>query len=349
MKKLAIVYSTNPARGIQGMDTIRWAAMGHRFRWLQYKVKLITDRRRGLDRFDRLHLASSRKVNWSEFDVVKTCYQASIDLVEPHPLIVSRMCRVVDEHLPARDDGRREEMMRQQRKISEMASIVAFNDRVNADRWREIYGDRQQILLTPTGCPENIPAAPENPFPADRKIVLFSGSLTSHRFPQTLNALARRLCAERSDVEVHFLGRNRLEHYAGDSEPLDPEFVRVHEPVDEVETWRFVLHASVGLALAPSEHEFESELSKIYYYLRAGLPVVTESSVPNRSVIEECGHGRIAAYDDIDDLTAKTLAALELESRCESVMQHMVDVHSWRRRAEIYDAALKQRWQCKAS
>ena len=211
------------------------------------------------------------------------------------------------------------------------------------------YGKPGRILIVPTGCPETLPEVTDNPFPSDRRIVLFTGSLTSHRFPGVLNALARQLRRERPDVEVHFLGKNSLQHYAGESEPFDPEFVRVHEPVSEEETWRYVLNAHAGLALAPSEHAFESELSKIYYYLRGGLPVVTESSVPNRSVAEELGLGAVARYGDLDDLVGKTLVALSMTPRQPAIMQHMADRHSWRARAGIYDAALKERWACEAN
>ncbi|MGE3171750.1 MAG: glycosyltransferase [Planctomycetota bacterium] len=346
MKRIALVYSTNPTRGIQGMDMIRWVAMGHRFRWLGHKVRLVTDRRRGEERLDRLHLSSAQRAEWDKFDAVKVCYQASIDLVEPHPNLIARMCRVVDEKLPERDDHRRAETLRQQQRIADLAAIVAFNDEENAARWRQRYGTRQQILIVPTGCPEKIPEDGANPYPDGKRIVLFSGSLTSHRFPGTLNELARRLAREAPDVQVHFLGKDSLQHYAGVSEPLDPRLVHVHPSVPEADTWRYVLHAHCGIALAPSEHAFESELSKIYYYLRGGLPVVTESPVPNKTVIDECAHGAVAAYDDMDDLVDKTRSALHLEPRSPAVMNYMAEHHSWSQRAKVYDDALQARWQC---
>src|SRR5262245_11284875 len=341
MRRIALAYSTNPTRGIQGMDMIRWVAMGHSFRRMGYKVRLVTDRRRGLDRVDRLHLSSAERTDWSEFDAIKVSYQASIELVAPHPNLIVRMCRVVDEEFPKRDDHRRAEMLLQQQRISELASMVSFNDEENAARWRRRYGSRARILIVPTGCPETLPEVNDSPFAQGRRIVLFTGSLTSHRFPGVLNELARRL---RSDVEVHFVGKNSLQHYAGESEPLDPAVVHVHDAVSEEQTWRFVLHADAGIALAPSEHAFESELSKIYYYLRGGLPVVTESSVPNRTVAEDLGLGAVAKYGDLDDLVAKTLTALSMTPRQPAIMQHMADRHSWSARARVYDEALQQRW-----
>ena len=319
---------------------IRWIRMGRGFKSYDFKAHLVTDRRRNARSLRGLSLKSPDGLKWEEYDAVKVCYQASIDLVPPHPNLIVRMCRVVDEHRPKRDDGRRAELMRQQQRISEIASAVAFNDTVNAERWKSLYGKPEQVLIVPTGCPSKIPDPQDNPFPQDKRIVLFCGSITSHRFPNVLNRLAHGLRKVRPDVEVHLVGRDRLVHYAGDSEPLDKSVVHCHDPVDEKEAWQYILHADVGVALAPSGDEFESELSKIYYYLRGGLPAVTESVVPNRGVIEDASHGTIAGYDDPEDLVRKTLEAMELPARNPDVMQHMVDHHSWVQRAGIYVAAI---------
>ncbi|MFM8560101.1 MAG: hypothetical protein ACKOC6_10980 [bacterium] len=344
MKRIALAYSANPTRAIQGMDMIRWVAMGHRLRRLDYKVRLVTDRRRGVDRLDRIHLTSADRMDWSECDAIKVCYQASIELVPEHPHIIARMCRVVDEEFPRRDDHRRAEMLRQQELFAERAAVVSFNDEVNARRWRERYGAHQRILIVPTGCPEWLPKEVSNPYAPGERVVLFMGALTSHRFPGALNGLARRLREAAPDVRVHVLGKDSLKHYAGESEPLDLSLVTLHEPVDEERTWDYVLHAGVGVGFAPSEHEFESELSKLYYYLRGGLPIVTESTVPNRTLVAETGHGAIAAYDDLDDFAHRVLEALRLPARDERVMRHMAEHHSWLARARVYDAVLRERW-----
>ena len=345
MRRIALVYSANPTHGMMGMDMIRWARMGRRFKSLGFKAHLVTDRRRNVERLGRVQVKSTRGAEWQDYDALKVCYQASIDLVPEHPHLIVRMCRVVDEEYPRRDAGRRAELMRQQQRISEMAAMVAFNDVENAERWKSIYGRPSQVLIVPTGCPEEIPEPSESPFSPGRRIALFCGSLTSHRFPGVLNRLARRLRSANPDIELHVVGKDSLVHYAGESEPIDRSAVHVHDPVDEIEAWQYILHADVGIALAPSPDAFESELSKIYYYLRGGLPVVTESVVPNRDVVREASHGTVACYDDLDDLAAKTLEALQLPRRDAGVMHHMVERHSWQQRAQIYVDAQNARWQ----
>jgi glycosyltransferase involved in cell wall biosynthesis len=324
------------------MDLIRWTEIGRGLRSFGFEVDLVTPRTGGITTLAGLPVRDAACVDWSEYDTIKVCYQRSIRLVPPHPNIIARMCRVTDSVLPVRDAQRRAEILSNQARVRDLARFVAVNDSTNAERWERFYGTGQTILYVPTGCPEIIPEPDERPYPSNRRIVLYCGALTAPRLVGVLNAAARRLRARRPDVELHFLGRNRLQHYGGADLMLDPGVIRVHGAVDETTAWNYMLHADVGLALAFSEDVFENELSKIYYYLRAGLPVVTEHTAMNAYLVEETGHGAIGRYADVADLVAKIEIALELRSRDRRVMSYMAERHGWRRRAQVYADALRQ-------
>ena len=334
--RVALVYAKDAACPPAGMDMIRWIEIGRHLVQAGCRVHLVTDQPGGVRQLAGLPVIDAASADWDEYAGIKVCYQHSIDIVPEHPSIIVRMCRVVDEHSPRRDAGRRQELLRQQARVAERAGWVALNGPDNADRWRRLYGERQQILNVPTGCPESIPAPGQSPFPDGRRIVLYCGALTAPRFPGALNAVARRLRDKAADIEVHFVGRDRLHCYSGSSEPLDPDLVHAHPSVDASQAWRYILHADVGLALSPSTDVFECELAKIYYYLRGGLPTVTESTALNRCLIEETGHGAVARYDDPDELARCALEALSLKRRHPQVMAHMAANHSWRRRAAVY-------------
>lgn len=340
MGRIAVVYAKDASSPVYGMDLIRWRQMSRCLADFGHEVDLVTDRPSGVSMLDGLPVCDTAEVSWDRYDAVKVCYQHSIDLVPPHPNIIVRMCRVVDADRPARDALYRKDRLRQQDRVAALARFVAVNDEENARRWRRLHGDRQEILLVPTGCPQTIPPPGTNPFPAHRRIVLFCGSLSSPRFVTVLNRLGRLLPQLGDDLQLHIVGRNRLHLYGGTPEPLDERVVHVHDPVDEREAWPYIMHAHVGLALAASADRFENELAKIYYYLRGGLPVVVESSVLNRHLIEETGHGAVAQHDDPRDLMEKIDAALKLPPHREEVMAHMVRAHSWRCRAQVYVDAL---------
>ncbi len=340
MNTIALVYSKDASRRRAGMDLIRWTEMGRQLALSGWGVHLVTDRTGGVVDLLGLPVVDAATASWDQYDAIKVCYQHSIDLVPPHPCIIARMCRVADEERPARDGSRRVEMLRQQQRIHEIAHYVALNDWENVRRWRSAYGDKQRALIVPTGCPESIPKPMVNPYERGRRVVLFCGSLTAPRFVSALRAIAESLRSALPEVDVHFVGRNRLHVYGASGQELDPDLITLHPPVEVGASWQYILHADVGLALAPSHDAFESELAKIYYYLRAGLPVVTESSVLNRSLVAETGHGSIATYDDIPDLTDKIIGALKLAPQSPDVMHYMATTHSWRQRAAVYTEAL---------
>lgn len=336
MLRIALVYKKCASADIAGMDLIRWTEIGSQFLALGCEVDLVTHQPDGVSHLRGLPVRDARAVNWDDYDAVKVCYHHSIDLVPPHRRMTARLCRVVDETLPARDSGRRAEILEQQDRISEIATFVAVNDAENANRWRARYGDAQQLLIVPGACPEVIPKPQASPYRSGRRIVLFCGSLTSQRFPAVLNRVAKLLLAHDQTIEVHLVGRDRLHLYGGAAEPLDPNLVHIHPPVDHLACWQYIHHADVGLALAPSSDSFEGELTKIYYYLRGGLPVVTESAALNCHLVEETGHGRVVNYDDSADLVQGIVAALELPTGDAATMRYMRTRHSWRQRAQVH-------------
>jgi predicted deacetylase/glycosyltransferase involved in cell wall biosynthesis len=317
------------------MDMIRWVSLGRALRGFGVEVDLVTDRPDGVGAIADVPVVASAAADWDAYDLVKVCYQPSLRIVPPHRSTLVRMCRVVDQVYPTRDDGHREELLRLQEETARRARWVAFNDATNEQRWCERYGYRQATVRTPTGCPDTIPEPGPNPYPPGPPVLLHCGSLTSPRLADAIERLAEATRRSGLAVRIAHLGRNRLHVYGAAGRVLDRRVIDLGE-VDVDKTWSYIHHASVGIALAPSEHAFESELSKVYYYLRGGLPVVTEDSVANRHLVEQTAHGAIARYDDPASWIAAIEHALRLPAREPRVMQWMVERHGWARRARTY-------------
>jgi glycosyltransferase involved in cell wall biosynthesis len=270
------------------------------------------------------------------FDVVKTCYHPSIELVAPYTgPIVSRIVRVVDERLPERDGRDRERLLSQQELISRRAARVALNNQVNVDRWNALYGGKPPAIIVPTGCPAVIPSLGLNPFPWGEKAVLFLGSVAG---AQMLDMLNRAAASLEGRARIHLVGLNKAEMYgAKGSCALHPAIVH-HSEIAEWETWDFIRHASVGLALAASPHEFDNDISKMYNYLRGGLPVLSEERIVNNDLVRTTGRGLIFRYGDVNDLREKALSLINDPPRGDraAVSGFMASEHSWDRRVENY-------------
>ncbi len=268
------------------------------------------------------------------FDLVKTCYHQSIHFLGKHEgPVVSRIVRVVDEELPKRDDKSRRELMACQELIAERAQAVALNNSLNADRWLAGYGRKQRIVLTPTGCPPAIPPAGPDPYPDGEPAILFLGSLASSHMAGMLNEAASRL---EGIARVHLLGANKTGLY-GEEIPLHPG-ITLHPPRLEEEIWNFIRFARLGIALATADLAFDNDVSKIYNYLRGGLPVLCEEPILQGELVGQTGLGAVFRFGDKAGMVEAALKLLDTpwEDKRETTMEFMAKDHSWDNRVETY-------------
>jgi glycosyltransferase involved in cell wall biosynthesis len=101
------------------------------------------------------------------------------------------------------------------------------------------------------------------------------------------------------------------------------------------ESWDFQRFARVGIALAEGPAQL-NESSKIYQYLRAGLPVVSEEPIPNNTLLEETGMGLVVPYDDLRTLADGIQAVIHSAWPGEAAGEYLAKNHSWDRRAKKY-------------
>jgi hypothetical protein len=200
--------------------------------------------------------------------------------------------------------------------------------------WETTLGRDVPLLLVPTGVDRDIPSPRANPFPArGEKVVVYLGNLylewqrsINLLWQDRLNGLGRRLQAR--GLRLYFVGPGRTDR-------LDPAAVTAVGPVPFDAVWDYQYFADVGLALAqgPVQH---NESSKVYHYLRTGLPVVSEAPIPNNHVIEEAECGLIAPYGDDAALAEMIeLAARHPWDRARAV-RYVLARHTWDHRMEVY-------------
>jgi hypothetical protein len=104
--------------------------------------------------------------------------------------------------------------------------------------------------------------------------------------------------------------------------------------------WDYQYFADVGIVLAHSEVQ-HNESSKIYYYLRAGLPVVSEAPVPNNHMIQEANLGFVANYADDRMMADMVEEAMLKPWDRDAAVNYILENHTWDKRVEIYDQLIK--------
>jgi glycosyltransferase involved in cell wall biosynthesis len=334
--RIGIVFHKNPLAPPMGIDLVRLRSIAFGLLKHGMGVEIIAPVKEQslMDGVMPVMPLSALHVK-DRYDVVKTCYHFSIKLIGDYSgPVVSRIVRVVDSHFPVRDAYHREEILQCQDLIHRRASALVMNNRENEERWRHFYGASPAITMIPTGCSEDIPPVHSNPYRSDEKVMLFLGSVATPRMVWLLNEAARGLWDR---CTVHIVGTSKTKIYGGgESDRLCPEIVQ-HGEIHEEKIWDYIRYASVGLALAAGPDAFDNDLSKIYSYLRGGLPVLSEERVVNNSLILESGLGTTFSFGDPEALILKAKELLKhppIHNR-EATMAWMAKEHSWDKRVVI--------------
>lgn len=332
--RIGFVYFKDPLKGLDGMDTIRWLELSRALTEKGYEVDMITEEGKNTDLSGCLRVRHISCVQWQVYDAIKTTHHTDAFSVPDHPFLVCRIGRIVDETHPLRVHSHRQDLLDAQDLIASRARRVVLMCEENLKRWRAAYPKGPKGIVVPNGCPMETPKISSSPYRGNRKRALYLGSLTSSRFVRMLNALGKAL--RKCGIELHHLGRNQLDLYGETGERLDPAYVMSHHPVLEPQSWSYLFHADVGLMFARGRHIFDNEISKVYYYLRAGVPTVSEELISTNSLIYETGWGEVVEYGDISAMAEAVKAWVEApRSKRSEVGEMVAKRHSWENRAEI--------------
>jgi hypothetical protein len=233
----------------------------------------------------------------------------------------------------------RERMLRTQQAIHDGARYVTVLTEPARALWLQLFGPRDRMLVVPGAAAADIPARGVDPFPSgDVKRVLFSGNVYTTQ-PEAnrvlvakLNALGARVAPR---ARLFFAG-------PGDTSRLDPALVTHLGVASYTDAWQHMLHAHVGVVVSAGEFMHNNESTKIYHYLRAGLPTVSEDGFPNDDVIRESGLGFVTPSGDMDGMAGAVIEAGERSWDREAAVRYILGHHTWDARMAIYDEVFQR-------
>lgn len=358
MSRIVTVYSGSlrPAREVE-MGYIRWYRMSAALAALGHSVDIASAefRRRVFRTVEtvgpNLRIVPISRVRWRDYDVVKTLFHSGFETLEryggaDHPFIIAKLGSVVG---PADMDGiffygrQREEMYRIQERIARSSRYVTLLSEPAVDLWRSTHGTASEVLVVPGAASAVIPQPKRNPYPRDgRSPVVFAGNFYSrHRGSQpeahrTLTDKLNRLGAllHQQASRLYIVG-------TGDRRSLDPRYVSYCGEVPYEESWDFIHFAAVGVVVTAGGRMHNNESTKIYHYLRAGLPVVSEAGFPNDNVVVESGLGHVVANGDLETMAERIQESLRTSWDREAAVRYILARHTWEKRAEAYDRVLR--------
>lgn len=336
--RVGLAFHHDPARRPPGIDLERLTSLAEGLGALGAEAEVVAPvRRAGWLRGPeggRIAVRPAGEAGGGRYHILETCYHPGIDLVPPDfpGPVVCRLVRVVDASRPVRDAVRRDRLLAWQDAVRARATAVVFNNPQNLERWRRLYGWDGPTALTPTGCPERLPPPGPDPYRGEPPPVLFLGSLAAGRMVRLLNRLAEALSGQ---ARVHLVGLNKSGLYGRATRLSD--LVVDHGPHAAPRLWDYVGRAGLGLALAAGPDDFDNDSSKVYSYLRGGLPVLWEEPILQGRLVEELGMGAGFAHGDAEGMAAGARALLARGAPARAAaMERMAGRESWVRRAETY-------------
>lgn len=357
MAKVVTVYAPSSRELVAvEMGIIRWLRISEAIASYGHQVDLAVGRVRwpwqqtapGAPRVRRVAL---RGLKWDRYDAVKTLFHRGFETLERfggarHPRIIAKLGSVVaEEDRPGICfyGARRERLYRTQARIAEFAQHVTLLTEPARELFREAHDRDHGLLLVPGAAETTLPPEGPDPYPKDgRPRVVFLGNFYSmdrrsqpeaHRtLTGKLNKLGRLLAAR--GIALYVVG-------PGQASSLDPEAVRYLGAVAYDASWDYMRHADVGLVVSAGDFMHNNESTKIYYYLRTGLPVVSEAGFPNDAVVDESGLGFRVPPGKMDTLAASVAEAIETRWDKERAVDYILENHTWEKRAQVYDRVLR--------
>jgi hypothetical protein len=128
----------------------------------------------------------------------------------------------------------------------------------------------------------------------------------------------------------------------GDASAIDQAHVSHLGAIPYDETWDYFHFAQAGCVVAYGPWLHNNESTKIYYYLRAGLPVVSEDGFPNDHIVGESGLGFTVENGDMDLLAQKVAEATRRVWDRDRAVRYILENHTWDKGAQVHDRLIRQ-------
>jgi glycosyltransferase involved in cell wall biosynthesis len=333
------------------MCDIRWLRISEALARAGFKVDIIMDNEKEIMAVnENLRYVSPHAAKWREYDVIKTVFHEGFDFItkmkaDDHPFIISKLGSVVGK----RDnvDGvyfygdQQKELYEIQKNIARKSKYVTILTKQSKKLWIDEFGDKNNILLIPTGTDEYIPPPGKNPYPPFKeKIAVYIGNIYSsetqkeinHIWQMRLNKLGRLL--KKRGIRLCLVA-------GGEANKIDRDAVTLLGSVEHDKIWDYQYFADVGIVLAQGKIQ-HNESSKIYYYIRTGLPVVSEDPVPNNNIIQEANLGFTVSFGDYTHMADKIEEAIYHDWDKEAAINHILKYHTWDKRVKTYGRIIRK-------
>ncbi len=360
MLKIITVYKSKPTEidnrlGIFNpidMSNGRWMKISEALSRLGYQVDIAVPDSTSSDLNCNGHLNTVplSKINWDDYDVVKTEFHTGFDTLEKyggtsHPFIISKLGSVVGfkemEGIYFYGDVHKKLFATQER-INKASKYITVLNKPAKELWKDVHGRENDILLVPGAVDAYVPPPSDSPYPLDDKIkCIFAGNIYNKGSQPEANEVLINKLNELGKL-LSGLGARLYMIGPGDVTNLDPNSVTYLGVIPYDKCWDYFYFANVGIVVSAGKFMHNNESTKIYHYLRAGLPVVSESGFPNDNVVKKAKLGFVTENGNIELMAQNIIRAAQQHWDRKHAVNYILRNHTWDKRVEVYDKILKE-------
>lgn len=360
MAKIITIYTSRHHKLIN-MSYIRWYKISEALARLGHQVDIATNefsrwrfwqKKSPIPMGLNLRRVPLSEVKWSDYDIVKTEYREGYDNIErhsgiDHPFIISRLGTVVG---PQDMEGifyygkKRERSYSTQKKINQNSKYIIVLNAAAKELWTTCFGPRDNILIVPGGVDSSVPPRLEDPYPKEHNEIrcIFAGNVFTRKYaPESNTSMVYKL-----NKLGKFLSNHNARLYVigpGDVKLLDKRHVTYLGVVPYEKTWDYFYYANVGVEIVKrGKFMHNNESSKIYHYLRVGLPVVSEEGIPNTYIIKDSNLGFCVENGNLELMAQKIEEAANKDWDRDYAINYILKNHTWDKRAETYEKIINQ-------
>lgn len=300
---------------------------------------------------ERLRRVPLSKVVWDDYNVIKTSYHRGFATLSAyggtrHPFIISHLGSVVGPrdmegiyfHGPVRRS-----LYKIQKEIKRYSKYISLLNNNARKLWKGFSPcSGKNVLIVPGAADRAIPAPARNPYLKTKgKICIFA----SNFFDNVMQPVAHKIIVDKLNQLGKFLLRYDVRLYVlgvGDPRRLNKKFVTYLGAVSYEDSWDYLYFAHVGIAISVGKFMHNNESTKIYYYLRTGLPVVIGGIFPNNYLVKEAGLGFIVESGNLELMAKKISEAIFKDWDRAYAVRYILENHTWDKRVEAYDKVITE-------
>jgi len=339
------------------MSYIRWLKISQALARLGHQVDIATNefvrwrrKKYPVPMGQNLRRVPLPEIKWSDYDVVKTLFHTGFDTLEryggrDHPFIISKLGSVVGPHDM---DGiyfygrGRKKLYSTQEKIHRTSKYITVLNKPAKELWTTCFGSGKKILIVPGGVDRYIPPPARDPYPKENKTrCIFAGNVYTRKVQPEANRVLvaklnklGRLLSDRG-ARLYMLGPGQVRQ-------IDKRCVTYLGVVSYEEAWNYFHFAHVGVVVAAGRFMQNNESTKIYHYLRTGLPVVSEAGFPNGNIITESRLGCLVENGNLEQMAQKIEEAPHVNWDRNYAINYVLENHTWDKRAEVYGKIIRE-------